>query len=158
MAYSFIHVVYVPTKHIAYFLSFFLCLFSFFFLFICRCSLALSRTLQVSKHGHSTTTSALESNLYFIYRFHVISISYCIMTLLCRLSVEHVYLCYVLTMRVFTTSWWVVNQLIVMVIFLYAFYILMLVCIRPFEAWHLMVYVIFTVFIAYWLSGLCSRD
>ena len=45
------HVVIVPTKHIAYFLSFFLCLFFLFFLFICRCSLALSRTLQVSKHG-----------------------------------------------------------------------------------------------------------
>ena len=82
----------------------------------------------------SATTSALESDFSFVLRLYVISISYCIMTLLCRLSVEHVYLCYVLTMRVFTTSWWVVNQLIVIVIFLYAFYVLMLVCIRPFEA------------------------
>ena len=30
------------------------------------------------------------------------------------------YLCYVLTMGVFTTSWWVVNQHIVLVIFMYA--------------------------------------
>ena len=30
------------------------------------------------------------------------------------------YLCYVLTMGVFTTSWWVVNQPIVVIIFMYA--------------------------------------
>ena len=32
----------------------------------------------------------------------------------------HVYLFYVLTMEVFTTSWWVVNQSIVAIVFIYA--------------------------------------
>ena len=105
------------------------------FLFICRCSLALSRLPQVSHLKNSTTTPALESaSLYFILSLSCHFIPYCIMIPLCRLSVEHVYLFYVLTMGVFTTSWWVVNQPIVMVIFPYAFYILMLVYIRPFEA------------------------
>ena len=42
------------------------------------------------------------------------------MTLVCQLSFGHMYLSYVLTMDVFTTSWWVVNQPIVVIIFLYA--------------------------------------
>ena len=42
------------------------------------------------------------------------------MTLVCRLSVGHMYLRYVLTMEVFTTSWWVVNQSIVAIVFIYA--------------------------------------
>ena len=37
------------------------------------------------------------------------------------ISFGHVYILYVLTMEVFTTSWWVVNQSIVAVIFIYAF-------------------------------------
>ena len=94
MAYSFIHVVYVPTKHIAYFLSFFLCLFSLFFLFICRCSLALSRTLQVSKLGYSTTTSALESNLYFIYASTSFTFHVRIMALVCQIPLDIVLMFY----------------------------------------------------------------
>ena len=42
------------------------------------------------------------------------------MTRLCQLSFGHVYLFYVLTMEVFTTSWWVVNQSIVAIILLCA--------------------------------------
>ena len=42
------------------------------------------------------------------------------MTLICQLSFGHMYLLIFLTMKVFTTSWWVVNQFIVVVIFYYA--------------------------------------
>ena len=41
------------------------------------------------------------------------------MTLVRQLSFGHVYLFYVLTMEVFTTSWWVVNQSIVAIVFIY---------------------------------------
>ena len=43
------------------------------------------------------------------------------MTLVCQLSFGHMYLSYVLTMDVFTTSLWVVNQPIVVIICSYAF-------------------------------------
>ena len=42
------------------------------------------------------------------------------MTPLCRLSVGHLYYSYVLTIEVFITSWWVVNQSIVTIILFYA--------------------------------------
>ena len=42
------------------------------------------------------------------------------MTIVCQLSFGHVYLFDVLTMEVFTTSWWVVNQSIVAIAFIYA--------------------------------------
>ena len=77
------------------------------------------------------------------------------MTLLCRLPVEHVSLCYVLTMGVFTTSWWVVNQPIVMSIFDYAFTYCCLLCIRPFEACHFMVYVDIMLLLLYDFAGRC---
>ena len=125
MAYSFIHVAYVPTKHIAYFLSFFLCLFSLFsYLYVGVPWPWAVRFRWASTDFHDDIGSWEQPLLYL--RFLVISFPYCIMTLLCRLSVEHCIYVMFLTMGVFTTSWWVVNQPIVMVIFPYVFYILLL--------------------------------
>ena len=92
-----------------------------FSLFICRCAVALSHKLQVSNHEDFTTTSALESIPFHLFMFscHFHSMLYydtCMST-----SFGHVYLFYVLTMEVFTTSWWVVNQSIVAIVFIYAF-------------------------------------
>ena len=66
------------------------------------------------------TTSTLES-MYFIYLCLLCHfISCCNVTLVCHLFFGHVYLLIFLTMEVFTTSWWVVNQSIVAIILLYA--------------------------------------
>ena len=51
------------------------------------------------------------------------------MAFVCRTSFEHCIYVYVLTMGVFTTSWWVVNQPIVMFILVYAFTYCCLLCI-----------------------------
>ena len=59
------------------------------------------------------------------------------MALVCRTSFEHRIYVYVLTMGVFTTSWWVVNQPIVMSIFDYAFTYCCLLCIRSLWDAHL---------------------
>ena len=80
------------------------------------------------------------------------------MTRLCQLSFEHVYLSYVLTMVVFTTSWWVVNQPIVVDIFIYAFscfrlVILPLLGLKPLSL-HIVAY-FYTTFGGVTLYGLC---
>ena len=134
MAYSSISCCYVPTKHIAYFLSSFFCLFFSFSLFICRCSVALSRSLQVSKHGFPRRHRLLRALSFIYLRFLVIYISCSYYGTCMPNFLGHCTYIMFLTMGVFTTSWWVVNQPIVMVIFLYAFYIFMLVCILPLEA------------------------
>ena len=127
MAYSFIHVVYVPTKHIAYFLSSFLCLFSLFpYLYVGVPWPWAVRFRWASMD--STTTPALESASFYLFyafssfTFHVSYYGTCM-----PVSLGHCIYIMFLTMGVFTTSWWVVNQPIVMVIFLYAFYILMFI-------------------------------
>ena len=64
---------------------------------------------------------------FLSFTFHVSYYGTCM-----PVSLGHCIYIMFLTMGVFTTSWWVVNQPIVMIIFPYAFYILMLVYISPF--------------------------
>ena len=121
MAYSFISCRYVPTKHIAYFLSFFLCLFSLFsYLYVGVPWPWAVNFRWASMDIHDDTGSWEHHFSLFILRFYVIYISCCTMALVCRIFLWTLYLCYVLTMGVFTTSWWVVNQPIVVAMFLIA--------------------------------------
>ena len=140
MAYSFISCRYVPTKHIAYFLSFFLCLFSLFSYLYVGVPWPWAVRFRWASMDFHDDTGSWERFLLLYLRFTVISFHVVVWHFMPNFLGHCTYIMF-LTMGVFTTSWWVVNQPIVMVIFLYAFYILMLVCILLLEAWHFMVYV-----------------
>ena len=67
-----------------------------------------------------TKIPALESTFLYLFMFHVMFISYCIKTIVCQFPLDTCIYVMFLTMEVFTTSWWVVNQSIVAIIFLFA--------------------------------------
>ena len=111
--------LFVSTKHIAYFLSSFFCLFSLFpYLYVgVPWPWAINYRWAIMEI-HEDTGSWEHPFYLFIFSCHFISC--CNMTLVYQLSFGHLYWSYVLTMEVFTISWWVVNQSIVAIIFLYA--------------------------------------
>ena len=134
------HVDYVSTKHIAYFLSSFFCFVFSFSLFICRCF----RGLVPIAIGEITwrfygDTDSWERPFYLFYRLNVIYISYCIMTIVCHLPLDSCIYILCLTLGVFTTSWWVVNQPNVDVTFIFASAVLNSIS-SLFTEWHFMVY------------------
>ena len=92
----------------------FLFVFSLF-LYICRCSLALSRTLQVSKLGFPRRHQLLRALPFIYLRFHVFHFILFIVTPVSHSPWTYVYTLCFWTMDVFTTSWWVVNQSIVVI-------------------------------------------
>ena len=93
IAYSPLHVVYVSTKHIAYFFLLSFVVFSFF-LFICRCTVALSRLPQVSILGDSRRHRLLKAFIYVFMSFMLFHIMlYCDTCL--SLFREHMYFDYV---------------------------------------------------------------
>ena len=68
----------------------------------------------------STTTPALESVAFIYLRLYVIPF-HIVLWHVYVIFIGHMYLYYVWAMGVFTTSWWVVNQPIVVVILIYAY-------------------------------------
>ena len=156
MAYSSISCCYVSTKHIAYFLSSFLCLFSLFPYLYVGVPWPWAHRYRWACLKNSTTTSTLESVLYLF-------------TLICHFIVHvvlwHVYVNFLWTcvvMLCFDNG--SVHHLVVGSEPTHCDGYLSLCilhidacCILPFEAWHFMVYVLIIAFIALLSAGLCSR-
>ena len=129
------------------------------FLFICRCSLALSRTLQVSKHGFSRRHRLLRAFPFIYLRFDVFHFILFIVTPVSHSPWTYVYTLCFWTMDVFTTSWWVVNQSIV-VIFSSLLQVLKLLSYLWWGetfAYVILLLLLLLLIYCFLIAGLCSR-
>ena len=116
---SFMLFMFLLSIQLIFSLSFFVCFPSF--PIYMQVFLGLEPHASGEQTWISTTIPALESAFFYLFTLSCHFIPYCSMTLYVDfpLNIGTYVLCFILTMGVFSTSWWVVNQPIVMNIFPY---------------------------------------